>query len=296
MRFPLVLLFLSFLLTPCYAAKLKVASLHPLIGDLLRQVGGENIEIVDLIGTKGDPHGFAPQAQDLAAAEGASLYFVSGMGLEGYLPELKSIVAGKARIVEVGATLPALHGACDHGEDDHDHEGHHHEIDPHWWHSVDLFRRAAGIVATELSDADPENSEQYAANEAEYREVLNTLEKWIKRELVRIPKDQRKLATAHAAFQYFCEAYGFTGFSVQGLNREQMPDAVSLAKLIATLEKERVFAIFPEKESNPKMLRSLTRDTGIRLAGTLIADGRGMTSYEEMMRLNVETIVGALQP
>jgi len=121
------------------------------------------------------------------------------------------------------------------------------------------------------------------------------LEKWVRRELAGIPKDRRTLVTAHAAFQYFCDAYGFESHSVQGLNREQMPDAVKLAELIANLKKDKVAAIFPEKESNPKMLKSLTRDTGIKLGGELIADGRGMTSYEDMMRRNVETIVAALK-
>ncbi len=274
------------------AAELKVASLHPLIGDLLRQVGGDKVEVVDLIGEKGDPHAFEPQAADLVAAEGATLYFVSGMGLEGYLPKLKGILDGKARIVEVGATLPALHGACEHeGHEGHDHE---HEVDPHWWHSVDLFRRAAGVVADELSAASPENKAVFEANAQAYRTKLDELEKWAKREVIRIPRDRRKLATAHAAFQYFCEAYGFEAYPVQGLNRERMPDAAKLAELIATLKKERVAAVFPEKESNPKMLESLTRDSGIQLGGELVADGRGMTSYEEMMRGNVTAIVQAL--
>ena len=273
------------------AAELKVASLHPLIDDLLRQVGGEKVEVVDLIGEKGDPHSFEPRAADLLAAEGASLYFVSGMGLEGYLPKLKGILAGKARIVDVGATLPALHGACEHEGHEHDHE---HEMDPHWWHSVDLFRRAAGVVADELSAASPENKAVFEANAQAYRAKLDGLEKWVKRELIRIPRDGRKLATAHAAFQYFCEAYGFEAYPIQGLNRERMPDAAKLAELIATLKKERVAAVFPEKESNPKMLESLTKDTGIQLGGELVADGRGMTSYEEMVRANVAAIVTAL--
>jgi zinc/manganese transport system substrate-binding protein len=273
------------------AADLKVASLHPLIGDLLRQVGGEKVEVVDLIGANGDPHSFEPQAKDLVAAEGAPLYFVSGMGLEGYLPKLKGILAEKARIVEVGATLPALEGACDHEGHDHDHE---HEVDPHWWHSVDLFRRAAGVVADELSAASPANKAVFEANAAAYRTKLDELEKWLKRELIRIPKDKRKLATAHDAFQYFCEAYGFESYSVQGMNRERMPDAAKLAELIATLKKDRVAAVFPEKESNPKMLQSLTKDTGIQLGGVLVADGRGITSYEEMVRGNVTAIVAAL--
>lgn len=274
-----------------HAAELKVASLHPLVSDLLRQVGGDKVEIVDLIGPNGDPHSFEPAPKDLAAADGASLYFASGMGMEGYLPDLREILAGKARIVEVGRTLPALHGKCDHEGHDHAHD---HEVDPHWWHSVDLFRRAAGVVADELSAASPQNKELFQANAQAYRAKLDELEKWVKREVIRIPRDRRKLATAHAAFQYFCEAYGFEAYPVQGLNRERMPDAAKLAELIATLKKERVAAVFPEKESNPKMLESLTRDSGIKLGGELVADGRGMTSYEEMVRSNVTAIVAAL--
>lgn len=274
-----------------HAAELKVASLHPLVGDLLRQVGGDKVEIVDLIGPNGDPHSFDPAPKDLAAADGASLYFASGMGMEGYLPDLREILVGKARIVEVGRTLPALHGKCDHEGHDHAHD---HEVDPHWWHSVDLFRRAAGVVADELSAASPQNKELFQANAQAYRAKLDELEKWVKREVIRIPRDRRKLATAHAAFQYFCEAYGFEAYPVQGLNRERMPDAAKLAELIATLKKERVAAVFPEKESNPKMLESLTRDSGIKLGGELVADGRGMTSYEEMVRSNVTAIVAAL--
>jgi zinc/manganese transport system substrate-binding protein len=293
MRLGLPVVILLAIFGTALAAPLKVASLHPLIGDLLRQVGGDEIKVVDLIGEKGDPHSFEPQAEDLGTAKGAEIYFVSGMGLGNYLPELKAVLGGKARIVEVGATLAALHGACDHEGHDHDHD---HEIDPHWWHSVDLFRRASGVVADELSKQRPQQAKVFANNAAAYRAKLDELEKWVRREVIRIPKDRRKLVTAHAAFQYFCEAYGFESFSVQGLNREQMPDAVTLAKLISTLKEEKVAAIFPEKESNPKMLQSLTRDTGIKLGGELIADGRGMTSYGEMMRHNVTAIVSALSP
>jgi zinc/manganese transport system substrate-binding protein len=274
-----------------HAAEVKVASLHPLIGDLLRQVGGEKVEVIDLIGPTGDPHTFEPDPKILLRAEQASLYFASGMGMESYLPELRQILAEKSRIVEVGASLPALHGSCDHEGHDHHHE---HEVDPHWWHSVDLFRRAAVVVAEELSAVSPENKDLFHENAAIYRAKLDKLEKWVKREVIRIPKERRKLATAHAAFQYFCEAYGFEAYPVQGMNRERMPDAVKLAALIATLKEERVAAIFPEKESNPKILQSLTKDSGIQLGGELVADGRGMTSYEEMMRGNVTAIVTAL--
>lgn len=286
------MLLVALLPSICPAAELKVVSLHPLISDLLRHVGGDRVEVIDLLGENGDPHSFKPRAEDLSAAGDSKLYFVSGMGLETYLPKLEAVLAGKAKIIEVGKTLPPLYGACDHEGHDHDHA---HELDPHWWHSIDLFRRAAGVVAEELTKASPEDGDTFAANAATYRADLDALEKWVKRELVGVPKDRRTLVTAHAAFQYFCDAYGFESHSVQGLNREQMPDAVKLAELIAGLRKDKVAAIFPEKESNPKMLKSLTRDTGIKLGGELIADGGGMTNYEDMMRRNVETIVAALK-
>ena len=292
--FPWLFLFICCFGSRSHAAELKVVSLHPLISDLLRQVGGEKVEVVDLIGRNGDPHSFEPQSKDLGAAEGVEIYFVSGMGLENYLPKLKAVLGDKARIVEVGATLPALHGACDHGAEE-SHESHAHELDPHWWHSVDHFRRAVGVVSDELGAASPSNGEYFSTNARAYRSELDDLEKWIRRELVGIPKDRRQLATAHAAFQYFCKAYGFQSLSLQGLNREQMPDAVKLASLIAEIKREKIPAIFPERESNPKMLQSLTKDAGIRLGGTLIADGRGMDSYIWMMRENVTVIVEALR-
>lgn len=278
-------------LTSLSAAELKVAVLHPLLADLARNIGGEQVTVVDLIGPNGDPHHFEPSPEDLKLAEDARLYLVAGMGLEGYLPKLKAIIATKAALVEVGATLPALEGACDHEGHDHAHD---HELDPHWWHSIDLFRRATGVVADAMAAAAPENAETYQKNAVVYRAKMDELEKWAKREVAKIPRDKRHLATAHAAFNYFCKDFGFTAHPVQGINREQMPDPKQLAALVAALKKNQVAAIFPEKESNPKILQTLTLDTGIKLAEPLIADGTGVQSYEEMMRANIGAIVRAL--
>ncbi len=271
------------------AAELKVAVLHPLLGDLARQIGGDQVEVIDLIGPNGDPHHFEPKPEDLKQAEGAAIYLVAGMGLEGYLPKLRAIIASKAALVEVGATLPALQGGGDEDEPHHEHE-----VDPHWWHSIDRFRRATTVVAEALTVASPAHAETFQKNATAYRNQLDDLERWAKREIARIPRDRRQLATAHAAFNYFCRDFGFTAHPVQGLNREQMPDPTELAALVAELQKSHVAAIFPEKESNPKILQTLTNDTGIRLADPLIADGVGVKSYQEMFRHNVTVIVKAL--
>lgn len=275
------------------AAELKVAVLHPLLGDIARQVGGDQVKVIDLIGPNGDPHHFEPKTEDLKQAEDATIYLIAGMGLEGYLPKLRAIIANKASLIDVGATLPALEGACD---DEEHAASHQHEVDPHWWHSIDLFRRATTVVADAFAAASPENAGLFQKNATAYRSQLDELERWSKREISKIPRNKRQLATAHAAFNYFCKDFGFEGHPVQGLNREQMPDPKELATLIAELEKDHVAAIFPEKESNPKILQTLTHDTGIRLAAPLVADGVGVKSYDAMYRHNVEAIVKALAP
>jgi len=272
------------------AAELKVASLHPLLGDLARQVGGERVEVVDLIGRNVDPHHFEPQPEDLRAAGDARLFLASGKGLETYLDTLRTLLPADARLIEVGATLPGLEGSCDHPG--HDHEG---TEDPHWWHSIDAFRRAATVTAEALAEADPDGAAGYRARALAYRAELDRLERWTRRQVARIPRDRRVLATAHAAFGYFCHDHGFEALPVQGLNREQMPDAPSLARLIRKLRESQVTVIFPEKGSNPKILAALTRDTGIRLAPPLDADGSTSESYQAMIRDNVGTIVEALR-
>jgi len=274
------------------AAELKVASLHPLLGDLARKVGGKSVEVVDLIGPNADPHHFEPTPADLQRAEGASLFLAAGLGLEADLPALKSIARGK--IVEVGASMPVLY-AENHG---HSHEGdelHEHAIDPHWWHSIDRFRRATLVVAEALATVSPEHANEFRKNAAAYRESLDTLERWVRVRLADIPREKRQLATAHAAFNYFCADFGFEAIPVAGLNREQTPDPAQIARLVSELKTHRVAAVFPEKESNPKLLHAITRDTGIRSGEPLIADGTSGSGYETMFRYNIDAIVNALK-
>ncbi len=291
--FRLLLVISLFGLVAASAAELKIAVLHPLLGDIARQVGGPLVQVIDLIGPNGDPHHFEPKPEDIKRAEAAQIYLIAGMGLESYLPKLKGIIANKAILIDVSASLPPLRGDSDDDEPDATPP---HGLDPHWWHSIDLFRRATTTVASAFAAASPENAELFQKNANAYRSHLDELERWSKREIAKIPRDKRQLATAHAAFNYFCKDFGFTAHPVQGLNREQMPNPNQLANLIAELKTSHVAAIFPEKESNPKILQTLTHDTGIRLADPLIADGVGVTSYDAMFRHNVETIVRALVP
>ena len=291
---PRLLPILLLLASPLAAQPLKVAVLHPLFSDLVTQLAGDRVEVISLIRKDTDLHHFEPTAADLRQAQGARLFLTPGMGLEANLGALRDILGD--RLLEVGASLPARSGGCTDCDHDHAHDDHDaHSVDPHWWHSIDLYRRATTIVAEALAKADPPNASVYQDNALAYRTRLDELERWTRRQVARIPPARRHLATAHDAFGYFCRDFGFTSHPVQGLNREQSPDVATLAKLIGQLKSDHVSALFPENKSNPKILDSLTRDTGIRLGPPLDVDGATSHSYEAMVRHNVTAIVDTLR-
>lgn len=273
-------------------AKMKVATLSPLLADLAKQVGGEHVIVVDLMGINGDPHNFQPTPNKLAAAQGASIYLASGKDLESFLPKLKSIVGDKAVVLEVGLKITSLRVSGDsaiyaccpkHSQG---------SIDPHWWHSVENWRKACSIVEKEFSRIDPANASAYKASSSYYRKQLSKLKSWSKKEVATIPRNQRNLATAHAAFGYFCKEYGFKSIPLQGLNKEQSASPQYVAEAIATVKKNHVKAIFPEKGANSKGLQTIAKSTGAKVAPALYADSA--PSIVGMFQHNIKTITTAL--
>jgi len=271
------------------AEGLKVAVLHPLLGDLARQVGGKHVEVVDLLGKNADPHHFEPSPLDLQKAKGAQLYLVSGKGLEPYLEKLQEIV-GKEKVLVVGETLPSIKNTEDVAHGDHFHARD--VVDPHWWHSLDCWRRAARVVAKEFSATDADHAAVYKENARIFREEMKELGVWAMQELGKVPTEQRTLATAHAAFGYFCNEFGWKALPLQGLNREQAPSPKFISEVAVKLKEGKVRAVFPEKRSNPKMLQTLAEEVGVTVGEPLLADGG--ISIEGIFRHNVGAIVKAM--
>jgi len=280
------------------AAPLQVVALHPLMADLARQVGGERVAVFDLVGDGGNLHRFEPRPADMQQMQAADLVLAAGKNLEPYLGRLRSALAG-ITVVEVGRTIPSL--TVVKGESDaHDseHEGHGSgSLDPHWWHGVDNMRRAARVVAMALADKDPAGKGYFEDRAGAYGMRLEALKHWARSELERVPRGQRKLVTAHNAFGYFGREFGFEVIAVAGLNKEQNTTPRQQADTIAAVQQAGVRAVFPEKNSNGKMLDLIASATATRLGTPLIADGNGTgqdAGFEAMIRHNVLAITQAL--
>ncbi|MEM9080582.1 MAG: metal ABC transporter substrate-binding protein [Verrucomicrobiota bacterium] len=273
-------------------AEVRVGSLHPLMADLVEQVGGERVEVVNIGRIGMDVHAFEPTARDVKELASCQLVVASGKGLERYLDALRDGL-GEVPILEVGQTLPArtlsdgesLAVCCpNHAVG---------TIDPHWWHDVTIMERAVKVVERELIRLDPEGKSFYQERSRAYRAELEELDEWVKLELTQVPKTQRKLVTAHAAFGYFCAAYEFTPVFVLGLSGDHGVPAKRLAEEVQKMKDEGVKAVFPEMLINPKVLKQIAKEAGAEVGKPLVADG-AVPSYVEMMRGNVASIVAAL--
>ena len=276
----------------CAQGKTKVATLHPLITDLVQQIGGDKVEVVGLLKDQGAVHSFEPTSRDLQKAQGSKLYFASGKGLEPYLPKLRKIV-GSDKVVEVGKRVISM--TVSKGNEIYTCCPNHSvgSLDPHWWHSLSNWKRAADTVTDALSKVDPANKAYYAQNERAVKRKFDVLNSWVKKQLVQIPRSKRQLATAHAAYGYFCKAYGFKSIPVQGLNKEQKPSSSYMQTVVNNLRKHKVAAIFPEYGNYDKSLKTIAKSAGVKLGDPLYPDGA--PSIVTFFKTNVTSIVKALK-
>ena len=274
------------------APALKVASLSSVLTDVARNVGGDRVQVIEIVRPGVDPHEFQPTPGDVQEIAGADVVLISGKGLEGYLAKLESSAGGaKSKYVDVGGQIK---GSLNLKEDTRTVE------DPHWWHSVANVSQAVMIVRDALTRADAADKLTFAKNADAYLIELDHLEGVLKLKVAELPRDKRKLVTSHDAFGYFARDYGFKVYPVEGVSTSDEPSSRQIADLIATLKEQKVKAVFFENTQNPKVLSAITRETGATLGGELYADGLGTSdgdaaTYEAMMRHNVNTIVDALK-
>ena len=278
------------------ADKIKVGSFSTIDTEIVQQVGDDHVDVAALVKPGVDPHEYEPTPSDLRQVGDAQLILTSGKHLENYLSKLQEATGGKADLLEVGDHLPSLKMKPGEAEDGVDKSGA--LEDPHWWHSVSNVKEATKIIRDELIKLDPADKGDFEKNAKAYLAKLDELESWVKRKVAELPRDKRKLVTSHDAFQYFARDYGFKIEAIEGVTTETEASNRHVSELIDDIKKQGVKAIFLESTLNPKVTTQITRETGVKIGGTLYADGLGpgeASTYEGMMKHNVSTIVDALK-
>jgi len=280
--------------------RLQVVATTTIVGDVVRQVGGEAVDVQVLVPAGADPHAFEPAPQDVARVAKARMVFANGAGLEGFLDRLLANAGGHGEVVRVsdGITLRELgEGQAAEAAGAHDHE----EGDPHVWTDPNNVVVWTHTIEDALARLDPKNAARYHANATAYRAKLQELDAWVRGQVARVPEAKRKLVVDHEALGYFADRYGFqqVGTVFPGFSTLAEPSAQGLVALEEAIRRHGVKAVFAGSTVNPGLARRVAADTGTALVtlytGSLTPPGGDAATYIDLVRHNVAAIVEALR-
>jgi manganese/zinc/iron transport system substrate-binding protein len=277
--------------------QINIVTTIGMIGDAVRNVGGDRVVVTSLMGPGVDPHLYKPSASDVQAIEGADVVFYGGLELEGRMTDIF------VKIARSGTPTFAVSEAIDPSKllQPPEFEG---KYDPHIWFDVTLWQDAVRTITKHLSELDPGSKSVYERNSAAYLAQLDELHAYVKQSIATIPEQSRALITAHDAFGYFGQQYGMDVRGLQGTSTAAEAGAADVQQLAAFICERQVRAIFVESSvptATIEAVQSAAQAQGcdVGIGGQLFSDAMGSDgtpegTYVGMVRHNVDTIVAAL--
>jgi manganese/zinc/iron transport system substrate-binding protein len=278
--------------------KVRVTTTVGMITDVVKNVGGERVEVTGLMGPGVDPHLYKPSATDTQKLESADIIFYGGLELEGRMTDLlvKLARSGK-RAVPVTEEIPE-----DRLREPEEFEG---KFDPHVWFDVTLWQYAARTINKQLAELDPNSKDLYQRNTDAYLKQLDELHGYTKAQIATIPQQSRVLITAHDAFGYFGQQYGMEVRGLQGTSTASEASAADVQELAGFIADRKIKAIFVESSVPRATIEAVqaavqSRGWNVAIGGELFSDAMGNDgtpegTYIGMVRHNVDTIVKALK-
>ncbi|SDS48260.1 metal ABC transporter solute-binding protein, Zn/Mn family [Winogradskyella sediminis] len=278
--------------------QLNIVTTTTMITDLVKNIGGDMVNIEGLMGSGVDPHLYKASEGDVNKLVNADIIFYNGLHLEGKLVEVFEKMGSQTK------TPIALADALDKntliGS-----EYFASNFDPHVWFDISYFKQFAEKVATILSEKNPENAANFQANKNTYISKLDTLQTKINQVIATLPKEKRILVTAHDAFNYFGKAYGFEVVGLQGISTATEAGVQDVQKLATFIIEKQIKAIFVESSVPKRTIEALqaavkSKGHDVKIGGTLYSDALGNAgtvegTYIGMFEYNVNTIVNALK-
>ncbi|MEM8922042.1 MAG: zinc ABC transporter substrate-binding protein [Actinomycetota bacterium] len=276
--------------------RLTVVATTGQLHDAVRNVAGDRVDLVGLLGPGIDPHLYIPTEGDVDTFNNADVIFHNGLFLEAQMERVLEQLADSRTVVAVGdeqseADLIAVGDG---------------EFDPHIWNDPDLWQSVVEVIRDTLIADDPANADVYRENAATYIDEIAATHAEMLDLVERIPDDKRLLITAHDAFGYYARSYGFEVAGLQGLSTESEASTADVRALADLIVSRQIPAIFVESSVPARTIEAVqaavaAQDFSVDIGGSLYSDALGeeghpAETYVGMLRYNTETIVNALAP
>ena len=248
------------LASPAHADKLKVVASFSILGDLVKQVAGNIIDLKVLVGPDGDAHVYEPTPADAKTVGSADIVITNGFGFEGWLDRLIAASDYKGPVIVATKGIMPLQFTGTQNPD------------PHAWQDLANGKVYVENIRDALMQADKAHAALYQRNAEHYLQWLDTLDGQVRNSMNKIPENRRKVISTHDAFQYFAKAYHVTFIAPQGINPESNLSAADMAGLVDQIRSKKVKALFFENISDSRLMKQLESETGAHIGGTLYSD------------------------
>jgi manganese/zinc/iron transport system substrate-binding protein len=275
---------------------IRVVATTSLVADLVRNVGGDRVDLTALMGSGVDPHLYRASEGDVRALSRADVIFYNGLHLEAKMSEVLERMHGSTRTFAVsdGVDRARLLSPPEFAGN----------YDPHIWFDVSMWRSALDHVRASLVEVSPADSALFNANAATYAIHLDSLDSYVRERAATVPQSQRVIVTAHDAFNYFGRAYGFEVRGLQGISTAAEAGAADVRELAQFIADRKIPAVFVESSVPRRSIEAVqaavaSRGFNVSIGGQLFSDALGdggtpEATYLGMVRHNIDTITSAL--
>ncbi|MDD5586375.1 MAG: zinc ABC transporter substrate-binding protein [Alphaproteobacteria bacterium] len=285
----LIVLFTA--VSPASAADkpLRIVASFSILGDMVKQVGGDAVEVYVLAGPEADMHTYQPDPNGIRALAAADIIVINGLGLDQWMQRMIEASGTHAKLLVASAgAKPRLLG-----------EGDSAVADPHAWQNLAYGKLYVRNITGALMGALPARAEEIHERAVRYTKELKDMDKYVHEQLDDIPQDKRKIITTHDAFGYFGEAYNITFLSPLGMSTGKEASPAGVAKLIEQIKDEGIKEVFIENMTDPRLMKRIAKESGAEMSGELYSDslsqpGGPAPTYLGMFRNNVPKLRKAM--
>jgi zinc/manganese transport system substrate-binding protein len=268
---------------------MKVSASFSILGDMVKQVGGDRVEVFTFVGPNGDAHVYEPTPADAKELSESKILFINGLGLEGWMTRLEKSSGFKGTVVTASNGITPRKMVEDEKT----------VTDPHAWQDLANGKIYVANIRDALIAADPGGKATYEANAQKFLDGITQMDTTVKQAIAKLPPERRKIITTHDAFGYFGAAYGMEFIAPEGVSTESEASAKDVAKIITQIKKDKIPAVFLENVTDSRLLDQIAKETGAKIGGTLYSDALSPPdgpagTYLDMFHNNIETMSAAL--
>ncbi|MEH6940066.1 metal ABC transporter substrate-binding protein [Bacillus sp. JJ664] len=276
--------------------KLQVVTTYSIIYDIVKNIGGDKIEIHSLAPVGSNPHEYDPLPKDLMKTTDADIVFYNGLNLEEGNSWFKKLLKSSNKSDKNSPVYMVSKNVTPIYLESNGLEG---ETDPHAWLDIQNGIIYAKNIRDGLIKEDPKNKDYYQTNADEYIAKLEKLHAETITALSKIPEEKRFLITSEGAFKYFSKAYNLQSGYIWEINSEGQGTPSQIKNVVDLINAKKVPVLFVETSVDPRSMETVSRETGAPIVGTVFTDSLGKPgeegdTYYKMMEWNTKTIIDAL--